>query len=41
MAERITMQVSRYRPEIETDAQVEEFEVPCPKDWVVLDGLTT
>ena len=39
MAERITMQVSRYRPEIESDAQFEEFEVPCPKDWVVLDGL--
>src|SRR5262249_39167842 len=39
MAERITMKVSRYRPEIESDAQFEEFEVPCPKDWVVLDGL--
>src|SRR5213594_113714 len=38
-ADRITMQVSRYRPEIETDSQFEEFEVPCPKEWVVLDGL--
>ena len=38
-AERITMQVSRYRPEIETDSQFQEYEVPCPKDWVVLDGL--
>src|ERR671937_416960 len=39
MPDRITMQVTRYRPEIETDATFEEYEVPCPKDWVVLDGL--
>src|SRR6266550_2212133 len=39
MAERITMQVARYRPEVETDASFQEYEVPCPKDWVVLDGL--
>src|SRR5881409_1048461 len=39
MPERITMQVSRYRPEFETDSQFQEYEVPCPKDWVVLDGL--
>src|SRR5436309_4050430 len=39
MPERITMQVSRYRPEFETDASFQEYEVPCPKDWVVLDGL--
>jgi len=39
MADRITMQVTRYRPELESDAAVQEYEVPCPKDWVVLDGL--
>src|SRR5437870_4409140 len=39
MSERITMQVARYRPEVETDASFQEYEVPCPKDWVVLDGL--
>src|SRR5438477_755860 len=39
MADRITMQVSRYRPEVESDASLQEYEVPCPKDWVVLDGL--
>src|SRR5215216_7233828 len=39
MADKITMQVSRYRPEEETGATVQEYEVPCPKDWVVLDGL--
>ena len=39
MADRITMQVTRYRPEEDSGASVQEFEVPCPKDWVVLDGL--
>jgi succinate dehydrogenase iron-sulfur subunit len=39
MADRITMQVTRYRPEQDSGASVQEFEVPCPKDWVVLDGL--
>jgi fumarate reductase iron-sulfur subunit len=39
MADRITMRVTRYRPEDESGATVQEYEVPCPKDWVVLDGL--
>ena len=39
MADRITMQVTRYRPEEESGATVNEYEVPCPKEWVVLDGL--
>ena len=39
MAERIVMQVARYRPEEGGGQTLEEFEVPCPKDWVVLDGL--
>ena len=39
MADNITMQVTRYRPEEESSATVQEYEVPCPKDWVVLDGL--
>jgi fumarate reductase iron-sulfur subunit len=39
MADRITLQVARYRPEQESSATVDEYEVPCPKDWVVLDGL--
>jgi fumarate reductase iron-sulfur subunit len=33
------MQVTRYRPEEESGTTVQEYEVPCPKDWVVLDGL--
>jgi fumarate reductase iron-sulfur subunit len=39
MPERITLQVARYRPEVESTATFQEYEVPCPKDWVILDGL--
>jgi fumarate reductase iron-sulfur subunit len=39
MADRITMQVARYRPEADTEASFTEYEVPCPKEWAVLDGL--
>ena len=39
MPDRITMQVTRYRPEEDNGASVQEYDVPCPKDWVVLDGL--
>jgi fumarate reductase iron-sulfur subunit len=39
MADRIKLQVARYRPEQEGTPTVQEYEVPCHKDWVVLDGL--
>ena len=39
MPDRIRLQVARYRPEQESEATFDEFEVPCPKEWVVLDGL--
>jgi fumarate reductase iron-sulfur subunit len=39
MPDRITLQVVRYRPEEESEPTLQEYEVPCPKDWVVLDGL--
>jgi fumarate reductase iron-sulfur subunit len=39
MADTITMEVARYRPEQESEAHFDEFEVPCPREWVVLDGL--
>ncbi|MBI2821124.1 MAG: succinate dehydrogenase/fumarate reductase iron-sulfur subunit [Acidobacteria bacterium] len=39
MTNRIRLQVTRYRPEEESEATFEEYEVPCPKEWVVLDGL--
>ena len=39
MADTITMQVARYRPEQESAVTFDEYEVPCPREWVVLDGL--
>src|SRR5947209_15075788 len=39
MADRITLQVTRYRPEDEAEPTFQEYEVPCHKEWVVLDGL--
>ena len=39
MADRIKLQVARYRPEQEREPTFQEYEVPCHKDWVVLDGL--
>ncbi len=39
MADRITLQVARYRPEEESEATFQEYEVPYHKEWVVLDGL--
>ncbi len=39
MADTITLQVARYRPEQETEPTIQEYEVPCHPEWVVLDGL--
>ena len=39
MAETITLEVTRYRPEQETEPTFQRFEVPFRKDWVVLDAL--
>ena len=39
MDDRITMRLARYRPEEEDEPTFEEYEVPCHKEWVVLDGL--
>jgi fumarate reductase iron-sulfur subunit len=39
MAESITLVVTRYRPEVETEPTVQSYEVPYQKDWVVLDAL--
>ena len=39
MPDRIRLQVARYRPEQESEATFDEYDVPCPKEWVVLDGL--
>jgi fumarate reductase iron-sulfur subunit len=39
MPETITMQVARYRPEEDTEVTFDEYDVPCMREWVVLDGL--
>ena len=39
MSTHITLRVARYRPEEESESTFEDYEVPCPRDWVVLDGL--
>src|SRR5262249_19119340 len=38
-ADRIALQVVRYRPEAESQPTFQEYEIPLHKDWVVLDGL--
>jgi fumarate reductase iron-sulfur subunit len=39
MTDTITLQVARYRPEVETEPTFQEYQTPCRKDWVVLDAL--
>jgi succinate dehydrogenase iron-sulfur subunit len=39
MADRIALEVARYRPERESDVTFQEYEIPYAKEWVVLDGL--
>jgi len=39
MVDRITVEVARYRPEEEAEPSFQSYEVPCRKDWVILDGL--
>ena len=39
MQDRILLQIARYRPEQESEATFDEYEVPCRKEWAVLDGL--
>ena len=39
MADMITLEVMRYRPEQETEPSFQRYEVPFHGDWVVLDAL--
>src|SRR5215469_15786527 len=39
MADTITLQVARYRPETEREPTFQEYQTPCRKEWVVLDAL--
>ncbi len=39
MTEKVVLQVTRYRPEQETEPTIQEYEVPFTADWVLLDAL--
>ncbi len=39
MADTITLSVSRYRPEQESEPTFQDYEVPFHKDWAILDAL--
>ena len=39
MADHIVMEVSRYRPEIESAPALQAYEVPLTREWAILDGL--
>jgi fumarate reductase iron-sulfur subunit len=39
MPDTITLQVARYRPDIEREPTLQEYVVPLRKEWAVLDGL--
>ena len=39
MPENVTLEISRYRPERESEPTRETFEVPFRAEWMVLDGL--
>src|SRR5438309_6064518 len=39
MADKIALEVTRYRPEQEGEPTTQRYEVPLRKDWVVLDAL--
>jgi fumarate reductase iron-sulfur subunit len=39
MSHRIKLQIARYRPEQESEATFDEYEVPYTKETAVLDGL--
>src|SRR5262249_22972139 len=39
MADTISLEVTRYRPEQEGEPTTQRYEAPLRKDWVVLDAL--
>ena len=40
MSERLVqLEVLRYNPETDTEPHFQRYEVPCKKEWVVLDAL--
>jgi fumarate reductase iron-sulfur subunit len=39
MPDTATLQVTRYRPEVDSEPVFQEYQVPRHKDWVILDAL--
>ncbi|MDQ4052246.1 MAG: 2Fe-2S iron-sulfur cluster-binding protein, partial [Actinomycetota bacterium] len=39
MADSIRLEVTRFRPDTDTELQLQEYDVPLRKEWTVLDGL--
>ncbi|CRZ18664.1 succinate dehydrogenase/fumarate reductase iron-sulfur subunit [Mycolicibacterium neworleansense] len=39
MADRIVMEVARYRPETDSEPVLQPYDVPLTREWAVLDGL--
>ena len=39
MADTITVNVSRYRPEKESEPTFQDYEVPLRDDWAILDAI--
>src|ERR1044072_1068983 len=40
MADEITLEVARYRPEVDSEPVMESYQVPLREHWAILDGLT-
>ena len=39
MADRIVMEVARYRPETDSEPVFQSYDVPLTREWAVLDGV--
>ena len=39
MSERVTLEILRYRPEVDAEPHFQTYTIPYQEDWVVLDAL--
>ena len=39
MSENVTLEILRYRPEVDGEPHFQSYNVPYREDWVVLDAL--
>jgi len=40
MADEITLEVARYRPGVDAEPVMQQYQVPLREHWAILDGLT-